>query len=63
MASCYFLCLDAKKVTKEKSSLPAVQAGAEEKKLKFIAFSYSEKGYYEVLLNIERTLDSAFVVD
>ena len=36
---------------------------AEEKKLKFIAFSYSEKGYCEHLLNIERRLESAVVLN
>jgi hypothetical protein len=36
MAGCYFLCLDAKKVTKEKSR-------AVEKWLKFAPFRYNEQ--------------------
>jgi hypothetical protein len=49
MAGCYFLCLDAKKVTKEKSSPSDWRqpGGADAKRLKFTCESYSEKAKHE----------------
>jgi len=53
MPACSFFALTQRKNQRKVKAAP--------KRLKFIAFSYSEKGYYQLLLFFQRRLESTFV--